>query len=191
MTILYVILVVLLVVAAFLALIRVERGPSILNRAVSVDVVTSALIGFTAIFSVMEQRSDLVIIMVALALVGFLSTVTVARFAAADNDVERRILTREELERLALEEEQLDDEAAPVHDVDALEAEQTGEIPVVDDATSSDPAAEPGRARGADAAAPRPVADPARVGDTDAASSHPATDAGRARDAEAPSEGER
>lgn len=104
-----------LAVAATLVLLRIERGPSMLDRAISIDVITSGLIGFTAIFSAMRGRTDLLAVMAALSLVGFLSTVTIARFMGAESDEDRRILTREEM---LVAEASLTDEDAPVHDVD-------------------------------------------------------------------------
>ncbi|HZK05092.1 MAG TPA: monovalent cation/H+ antiporter complex subunit F [Actinomycetaceae bacterium] len=125
MTVIYVICMLALIAAALLVLVRVERGPSMLDRGISVDVITAAIIGFIAVFSVAQKRSDLTHIMAALALVGFLSTVTLARFAAHESDADRHILTREEFEELHVEDERLPDDAAPVHDVDALaEAEE-------------------------------------------------------------------
>lgn len=108
-------------IASILVVIRIERGPSLLDRAVAVDIVTSALIGFLAVFSAMQQRTDLIALMAALAAVGFISTVAVARFAGAETDEDRRILTAEEEAQLLLNETRLDDDAAPVHDVDAVE----------------------------------------------------------------------
>ncbi|MDX5399703.1 MAG: monovalent cation/H+ antiporter complex subunit F [Actinomycetes bacterium] len=110
-----------LALSVILVVTRVEQGPSMLDRAVSIDVITAALMGFVAIMSALTGRTDLVPLMAALALVGFLSTVTIARFAAAESDEERRILTREELEELLAREPELTDDAAPVHDIDRTE----------------------------------------------------------------------
>lgn len=120
MIVVYVICLVALVAAAGLVLIRVERGPSMLDRAIALDVVTAALIGFIAVYSVAADRSDLLPIMAALALVGFISTVTISRFVAFESTAERHILTAAELEELGNRVERLADDAAPVHDVDAL-----------------------------------------------------------------------
>lgn len=138
MTVMYVISLVMLIAATVVVLARAEKGPSMLDRAVSVDIVTAALIGFTAVFSVLTDRTDLLKIIAALALVGFLSTVTIARFAANESDVDRHILTREELEELDVHEERLSDDAAPVHDVDALE-----EAEIAAEVTAGAPGAEP------------------------------------------------
>lgn len=113
--------------ATLLVVVRIERGPSVLDRSVAVDVVTSALIGFIAVFSAMQHRTDLVHLMAALAIVGFLSTVTISRFAGAESDEDRRILTAEEEAQMLLSETRLDDDAAPVHDVDTAEGAEMGD----------------------------------------------------------------
>ncbi|PWD52481.1 pH regulation protein F [Serinibacter arcticus] len=83
-------------IGAVCALVRAERGPSMLDRVVAVDVVVATVLGSVALVSAWTLRSDLVPVLVVLALVGFIGSVTVARFAAADRDEEKRILTREE-----------------------------------------------------------------------------------------------
>lgn len=108
----------LLALSVLIVVVRLERGPSMLDRAVSMDVVTAGLIGGIALLTARFGTKDLVPVIAALALVGFISTVVIARFAAAESDEERRILTREELAALIEREERLDDTAAPVHDVD-------------------------------------------------------------------------
>lgn len=118
-TVLEVACLVVLAAATALALFRVERGPSMLDRAIGIDVITAALIGFTAVFSAMQDRTDLLHLMAALALVGFLSTVTIARFVAAESDEEGRILTAAELAaQLEVEALRAAEDAPPVHDVD-------------------------------------------------------------------------
>jgi len=114
----------LLALSVLIVVVRLERGPSMLDRAVSMDVVTVGLIGGIALLTARLGSKDLVPVIAALALVGFISTVVIARFAAAESDEERRILTREELATLVDKEERLDDDAAPVHDVDAPHSPQ-------------------------------------------------------------------
>ncbi len=157
MTIYYMVCLAVLTLATLLVVVRIERGPSVLDRAVAVDVVTSALIGFIAIFSAMQRRTDLIHLMAALAIVGFLSTVTISRFAGSESDEERRILTAEEEAQLLLAEMRLDDDAAPVHDVDAVAELAEGILPedeVAGDAQTERPAA----AGEPDGAARRPSA---------------------------------
>jgi multicomponent Na+:H+ antiporter subunit F len=111
----------LLVAAAVLAVIRVERGPSMLDRMVALDIITSILVIAVALEAAWNRRLDTVPIMAALALVGFISSVTVSRYAAVEPEEEGRIRSAEEIaaedeERRAME------EAAAAHEAgeDAL-----------------------------------------------------------------------
>ena len=104
-----------------------------LDRAVAMDVVTAALIQGVAILTVARSSRELVPIIAALALVGFIATVTIARFAAAESSEDKRILTREELAQILEQEEQFDDDAAPVHDVDALDGGEAVDFDVIRD----------------------------------------------------------
>lgn len=100
---------VLLAAAAAFALFRVERGPSMLDRIVAVDVLVAAVLGTIAIYSAATGRTDLIPVMIVLALVGFVASVSIARFASLESDEDRRILTREEA---AAEERRRADEEA-------------------------------------------------------------------------------
>lgn len=98
----------MLVTGAILAMLRVERGPSMLDRMIALDMITNILIIGVALEAAWNRRLDTVPILVALALVGFISSVTVARYAAMEPEDEARIKTPEEIaaedaEREALE----------------------------------------------------------------------------------------
>ena len=88
---------VLLTAAALTILTRIDRGPSMLDRIVALDVLIATIIGCLAMVSAWTGRTDLVPVLVVLALVGFVGSVTLARFAASEPEDERRILTREEI----------------------------------------------------------------------------------------------
>lgn len=105
--------------AGVFALLRVERGPSMLDRVVALDITTSVVVGAVAVVSAAHDRTDLVAVLVVLTIVGFLGSVTVARFFAVESAQEARILTRAEVEAALAAERQLSDEDAPVHDPDA------------------------------------------------------------------------
>ncbi len=98
----------LLTAAAVVTLYRVEKGPSMLDRVVALDVLVSTLIGCLALVSLWFGREDLVLVLMGLALVGFVGAVTLARFAASEPEEERRILT--EAEAAAAEAAELEDE---------------------------------------------------------------------------------
>lgn len=86
--------------AVLIALYRVERGPSMLDRIVALDVVVAALVAGIALWSARTGRTDLLPLLAVLAIIGFVSPVTLARFAAGEPEDEGRILTREELAQL-------------------------------------------------------------------------------------------
>lgn len=108
MTAVMVVATVLFSVAALLTLIRAERGPSMLDRTVALDVLTSIVLGVVALYAAWTRQADAVPVLVALALVGFVSSVTIARFAAVEPGGVGRVLTREEV--AAMEAQQLVEE---------------------------------------------------------------------------------
>ena len=97
MTIVVIIAATLLTAAAVLSALRTERGPSMLDRMVGLDVMTSVIVGAIALEAAWSRRTDTVPILVVLAMVGFVASVTIARFAAAEPEGAGRILTREEI----------------------------------------------------------------------------------------------
>ena len=103
MTVVVLVCAVLLTAAAALALVRAERGPSMLDRTLALDILTGTLVGAIALEAAWSRRTDTVPMLVVLPLVGFVGSVTVARFAAAEPEGEGRVLSREELARQELE----------------------------------------------------------------------------------------
>lgn len=70
----------ILAVAVVLALYRAVRGPSILDRVLALDVVL-AIIGAALVLNMVVHRHlDNLILLVAVSLIGFVGSVTVARF---------------------------------------------------------------------------------------------------------------
>lgn len=121
MTVVYGICFALLAVSALLTLGRLERGRSILDRMLALDVMTSLVLGSVIIIAAATGRDDVVPVLIVLALVGFVGSVSIARFAAADSADEARILTSEELRAEYEQREALEaDDAPPVHDVDEI-----------------------------------------------------------------------
>jgi multicomponent Na+:H+ antiporter subunit F len=99
MTVVVVICAVLLALAGVLAVVRVERGPSMLDRTVGLDVLTTTLVALIGLEAAYSQRTDTVPVLVALSLVGFVGSVTIARFASREPPGEGRVRTREEIAR--------------------------------------------------------------------------------------------
>lgn len=88
---------IMLAVAAVMIVIRIDRGPSMLDRSISLDMLVSALMGGIALWSAATDRADLVNVLVVLALLGFVGSVTLARFVSVEPEGEGRILTPEEV----------------------------------------------------------------------------------------------
>lgn len=86
----------MLIVASGLSLWRLERGPSTMDRAVALDVVTAAVIGLTIITMAITGRRDLVPVVVVLSLVGFITSTTIARFNSSEREVEGGLVTADE-----------------------------------------------------------------------------------------------
>ncbi|WP_129339198.1 monovalent cation/H+ antiporter complex subunit F [Cellulomonas endophytica] len=110
MTVVVVVCSVLLVVAAALTLVRLERGPSMLDRTVALDILVTVLVAGVALYAAVERRTDVVPVLVALSLVGFVGSTTIARFAYLEPEGEGRVRSREEVR--AEEEERRRREAA-------------------------------------------------------------------------------
>ena len=99
---------VLLTAGAALAIVRMEKGPSMLDRTVGLDIVLTTMIAAIAIYAAIERRADVVPVLVVLSLVGFVGSVTIARFASVEPEGEGRVRTREEI--AAMEAERIDAE---------------------------------------------------------------------------------
>lgn len=91
---------VLLIASTVLVVIRIEKGPSMLDRIVSLDVLVAILIGIMAIYSAVNGREDMIPVIVVLSVVGFVGSVTLARFVAAEPEESKRILSKDEEARV-------------------------------------------------------------------------------------------
>ena len=79
-----------MVISALLILIRLMLGPSLPDRVVGLDMLTLSLVAFCALATLyFEQRAFLDVALV-LALIGFLATVALARFAERVRDNDRK-----------------------------------------------------------------------------------------------------
>lgn len=81
----------LITFAIVVGFIRLWWGPTLSDRVVALDMMTSAIIGFCGLFAVRAQVEGYLDIAVALALVSFVSVVSLARYAErlarrSDND---------------------------------------------------------------------------------------------------------
>lgn len=70
----------LLIVASLCALYRIARGPSILDRVLAIDVLLATIGGALAMDMTINRHLDNVVLLVAISVIGFIGSVTVARF---------------------------------------------------------------------------------------------------------------
>ncbi len=101
---------VLLTFGALFAIMRAERGPSMLDRTVALDIVVTTMIAGVALYAAYFRRADVVPLLVVLSLVGFVGSVTVARFASVEPEGEGRVRTREEVAAEEAEKRRLEQE---------------------------------------------------------------------------------
>jgi len=87
----------MVVVAALLALVRVEKGPSMLDRALGLDLLTASLVGAIAIEAAWHRRTETIPILVALSLVGFVGSVVISRFVAREPEGDEQVSSPEEV----------------------------------------------------------------------------------------------
>ena len=71
---------VMITAGAAFAVVRAERGPSMLDRTVALDITVTAMIAAVALYAASDRRTDVVPVLVVLSLVGFVGSVTIARF---------------------------------------------------------------------------------------------------------------
>lgn len=73
-----------LAVAAALTLLRMTRGPRMLDRAVAADVLLAIVMASIAFEAAINKHATTLPILVVIALVGFVGSVSMARFAATE-----------------------------------------------------------------------------------------------------------
>jgi multicomponent Na+:H+ antiporter subunit F len=69
-----------LIIAMFVAFIRLVRGPSLPARVVALDLMGSLSVGIIAVYSVATKQAIFLDVAIVLALMGFLGTVAFAYF---------------------------------------------------------------------------------------------------------------
>ena len=70
----------ILVLALFVAFIRLVRGPSLPDRVVALELCGTVMVGMIAVQAIMTEQPVLLDVAIALALVSFLGTVAFARY---------------------------------------------------------------------------------------------------------------
>ncbi|MDF0529475.1 monovalent cation/H+ antiporter complex subunit F [Tsukamurella sp. 8F] len=84
MTVVYTVTAAILVVAALVTTYRLLDGPSTLDRVVAVDTLVAIAMAGLAVWAAFSQNSTVVPGIVALSLIGFVGSTSVARFRVPD-----------------------------------------------------------------------------------------------------------
>lgn len=77
-----------LAAGAVLLVIRIARGPTMLDRVVALDVLVAVLICGLGVEAAVRRHTTTLPILVVLSLVGFVGSVSMARFTRGSDDVE-------------------------------------------------------------------------------------------------------
>ncbi|MBQ1073710.1 cation:proton antiporter [Micromonospora sp. C31] len=83
-TFLAVTLTVLFSVTALLALIRLFRGPSLIDRVIAADMLLATMVGAVGAEAAVNRHATTLPVLVALSMLGFVGSVSLVRFAVRD-----------------------------------------------------------------------------------------------------------
>ncbi|MFG1778333.1 monovalent cation/H+ antiporter complex subunit F [Micromonospora sp. NPDC049051] len=83
-TFLAVILTTLFSVTAMLALIRLYRGPSLIDRVVAADMLLATLVGAVGAEAAVNRHATTLPVLVVLSMLGFVGSVSLVRFAVRE-----------------------------------------------------------------------------------------------------------
>ena len=88
MTVVLVVGAAMLTVAVLLLLVRITRGPTMLDRVIGFDVMVAATICVIGLEAAVNQHTTTLPALVALSLLGFVGSVSVAAFTKGSEDIE-------------------------------------------------------------------------------------------------------
>ncbi|HEX5533325.1 MAG TPA: monovalent cation/H+ antiporter complex subunit F [Actinomycetales bacterium] len=75
-----------LALAGVLVVVRIVRGPTVLDRVVALDVLVSIMVCAVGLEAAVGRHSTTLPILIALSMLGFVGSVAVARFVAKERD---------------------------------------------------------------------------------------------------------
>ncbi|MEU7957939.1 monovalent cation/H+ antiporter complex subunit F [Micromonospora humida] len=82
--VLAIVLTVLLSTTALLALARIYRGPSLLDRVIAADLLLATMLGAVGAEAAVNRHATTLPVLVVLSLLGFVGSVALVRFAARE-----------------------------------------------------------------------------------------------------------
>lgn len=88
MTVVLLVCVVMLAVAAICAVVRMTVGPTILDRAVAFDVFVAIGVCAVAVEAAVNKHTWTVPVLLVLTLLGFVGSVSIARFTRGSDDID-------------------------------------------------------------------------------------------------------
>ena len=88
MTVVVVVCTALLAIAALLLVARISLGPTMLDRVVALDVLVAVVICGLGLEAAIHRHTTTLPILVVLSLLGFVGSVSIARFTRGSDDVE-------------------------------------------------------------------------------------------------------
>jgi multicomponent Na+:H+ antiporter subunit F len=88
MTVVLLICAALLALAAVLLVVRITVGPTVLDRTIALDVLLAVGVCAIALEAAYQRHTHTLPILLVLSLVGFVGSVSIARFARGSDDVE-------------------------------------------------------------------------------------------------------
>jgi multisubunit Na+/H+ antiporter MnhF subunit len=91
-----------IIAAVAFAFVRLIRGPSLADRVVALDMMTVLIVAFCGLFAISSGERAFLDVAIVLALVGFLATVALARYA--ERRMARADMSPEEIEEQRLAE---------------------------------------------------------------------------------------
>jgi multicomponent Na+:H+ antiporter subunit F len=71
----------MVLVAIALGFVRLRRGPTLADRVVALDMMSVLIVAFCGVYAVLVGESAFIDVLLVIALIGFLATVALARYA--------------------------------------------------------------------------------------------------------------
>ena len=87
---------VMIIAAVVIAFFRLVKGPTLADRVVALDMMTVLIVAFCGLFAISSREPAFIDVAVVLALVGFLATVALARYA--ERRMVRATMSEDEIE---------------------------------------------------------------------------------------------
>jgi multisubunit Na+/H+ antiporter MnhF subunit len=88
----------IVMLAIALGFYRIAKGPSLADRVVSLDMMTISIMAFCGLYAIFSGSTAFIDVAIVVALIGFLATVALARFAERQGALDREARKTEKKE---------------------------------------------------------------------------------------------